>query len=379
MNDEQLHVVLTGGGTGGHLFPGLAVAEQLRLLDATMRITIATGSKSFERNQTLLAGLEHLPLPSHPLARGAAGAWAFVKENLTGYRTARRFLRMQNVALVVGLGGYASVPMAWAAASNRVPLVLLEQNAVPGRAMRWLAPRASLVCAAFETVRPYLRSGGPVRITGNPIRSGFSSGAKSVRAAAGAERQLLVLGGSGGSRTLNEQVPRALYKLGTALNGWRVAHQTGPRDCESTAALYRKLGVQAIVAPFIERIQPALQGADLVISRAGGTTLAELAAAGVPAVLVPYPHAAGDHQRKNADLFVAPGAARLIDPREVAGRFDTAMAEALADLLLDPYRRQSMSDHMQALAKPYAAWHVATMVHQLAEAARDRRLARKIA
>ncbi len=280
---------------------------------------------------------------------------------------------------MVGLGGYASVPMAWAAATSRVPLVLLEQNAVPGRATRWLSPRAAQICAAFQDVRPHLRAGGPVRVTGNPIRSGFFAGAKTVEPAANAQRQLLILGGSGGSQTLNQHVPRALYKLPQALAGWRIVHQTGPRDYEATVALYRKLDVPALVAPFVERIQPVLHHTDLAISRAGGTTLAELAAAGVPAVLLPFPHAADNHQRRNADVFAAAGAAQIVDQREVAGRLDNALAESLSGLLLDPYRRRLMSDRMHQLAHPYAAWHVATMVQQLAEAARERRAARSVA
>ena len=163
---EPCHVVFAGGGTGGHLFPGLAVASELRALNAAVRITLATGNKPLEREQVAAAGLEQLKLPSHPWPRGPRGAWRFVAENLSGYRAARRFLRENEVSAVVGLGGYASAPMAWAAASAGVPLVLLEQNAVPGRVTRWLAPRASLVCVAFEEARSQLQCGGPVRCDG---------------------------------------------------------------------------------------------------------------------------------------------------------------------------------------------------------------------
>ena len=160
MNDDSPHVVFAGGGTGGHLFPGLAVAEQLQAIAPTARITVATGGKPFEQAHVAAAGFAHLRLPSHPLASGAAAKWRFVKDNLVGYRRARRFLRATGVSLVVGLGGYASVPMAWAAAAARIPLVLLEQNALPGRVTRWLAPRAALVCLAFEEARPMRRRPG---------------------------------------------------------------------------------------------------------------------------------------------------------------------------------------------------------------------------
>jgi UDP-N-acetylglucosamine--N-acetylmuramyl-(pentapeptide) pyrophosphoryl-undecaprenol N-acetylglucosamine transferase len=284
-------------------------------------------------------------------------------------------VRQTGVSLVVGLGGYASVPMAWAAASLRVPLVLLEQNAVPGRVTRWLAPRAALVCTAFDEAAEHLKAGGPIRVTGNPIRAGF--GQVGVPALAGEEppeggtsaRQLVILGGSGGSRTLNEQVPRALYKIEQELTGWRIVHQTGPRDWQATTTLYRKLGLEAIVVPFVERIERVLARSDLAISRSGGTTLAELAAAGLPAILLPWPKAAADHQRKNADVFAAAGAAHVIDAREVAGRLDNAIAQPLSALIRNAERRQLMSEAMQTLARPNAAWHVATMIAQMLEAA----------
>ncbi len=381
MTEESLHIVFAGGGTGGHLFPGLAVAEQLQVILPDARITIATGDKPFEQVQVGAAGFDHLRLPSHPFA-GATGTWRFVKDNLSGYRRAKRFVRKTGVSLVVGLGGYASVPMAWAAASLRVPLVLLEQNAVPGRVTRWLAPRATLVCTAFDEAANHLKSGGPVRVTGNPIRAGFGhveavdgwhwpatvrESASAGAAPSPADCQLVILGGSGGSRTLNEQVPRALYKIERELSGWRIVHQTGPRDWNATTTLYRKLGINAIVVPFVDRIERVLTRSDLAISRSGGTTLAELAAAGLPAILLPWPKAAADHQRKNADAFAAAGAAHLIDAREVTGRLDNAIARPLAALLRDAERRQLMAEGMQTLARPNAAWHVAKMIAQMLE------------
>ena len=164
--------------------------------------------------------------PSHPLT-GPAGTWRFVKENVSGYRRARRFVRLTKVSLVVGLGGYASLPMAWAATSSGIPLVLLEQNAFPGRVTRWFAPRAALICAAFRRSAAASESGGPVRVTGNPIRGGFLSAAEEIERPASPDRQLLILGGSGGSRTLNEQVPRALYKIASRAD--RLANRSSNR------------------------------------------------------------------------------------------------------------------------------------------------------
>ena len=152
-----------------------------------------------------------------------------------------------------------------------------------------------------------------------------------------------MLGGSGGAQSLNKFVPRALYKLRDLLSGWQIIHQSGPRESDSTAELYRKLALEATVVPFVQNLPAVLRHADLVVSRAGGTTLAELAATGTPAVLIPYPHAADNHQRLNADVFVAAGAVRLVDEREIKLRLDNALAAEITNLLIDADLRQSMS------------------------------------
>ena len=153
MKKSTIHIVFSGGGTGGHLFPGLAVAQQLAAAVPGVRITFCGGGKPFERKYVGRAGFDYLTLPARPLPHGAREAVAFLVENVAGYLAASRFLGEEHVAAVVGLGGYASVPMARAATQRRVPLVLLEQNAVAGRATRWLARRAALVCTAFDADR----------------------------------------------------------------------------------------------------------------------------------------------------------------------------------------------------------------------------------
>ena len=361
------HIVFTGGGTGGHLFPALAVAELLVRDLPEMRITFAGKGNHFERAHVAAAGFEYLPLRCAPAPRSPRAVLSFIAGNLTGYRTAQRFLARQNAAIVVGLGGYASFPMGFAAVRRGVPLVLLEQNAVPGRATRWLAPSAKLVCTAMEQAKPYLRVRGALRVTGNPIRDGFARLASSIDATGGNGRpgQLLVLGGSGGARTLNESVPRALYKARSHLAGWKIVHQSGQSEPESVRQLYGKLGLEATVVPFITDMAGVLARTDLAICRSGGTTLAELAAAGVPAILLPYPHAADDHQRKNADVFTASGGCQTLDERELSGRLDNHLAHSLSDLLGDPERRATMSRAIRRLAHPVATWDVATMIRHM--------------
>jgi UDP-N-acetylglucosamine--N-acetylmuramyl-(pentapeptide) pyrophosphoryl-undecaprenol N-acetylglucosamine transferase len=359
MLPPPLHIVFTGGGTGGHLFPGLAVAERLAEQLPHMRITFAGSGKPFERRRVAEAGFQYLALPCRPVPQRAREAFSFVIENFAGYLAARRFLVETDVAVVVGLGGYASVPMGRAAARRGVPLVLLEQNAVPGRATRWLAWRATLICLAMPSAGQSLRCRCAVEVTGNPIRDGF-------RPAAPAGRQLLVLGGSGGARSLNESVPRALYKLRGQLADWRIIHQAGELGLPSTRNLYHKLALEATVFDFIPNMPAVLTASALAVCRSGGTTLAELAVAGVPAVLLPYPHATGDHQRRNAEVYAAAGGAVVLDERELPGRLDNHLAEAISPLLADPRRRADMSSAMRRLSRPEAAAHVAALLLSIA-------------
>jgi len=352
------HIVFAGGGTGGHLFPGLAVAEDLRRRAPHLRITFAGTGRSFELDHVQDAGFDYFALACRPFPHKASEALRFLTDNLAGYYAARRYLREQNATLVVGLGGYASVPAARAAAALRIPYVLLEQNAVPGRATRWLAPAAAMVCSAFEGLRPYLKSGCRVRVTGNPLRREFVEAGAPVRNLPdrlGGRRTLVVLGGSGGAQTLN----------GAVLHGWRIVHQAGERHVARTAQLYRKLGIAATVSPFIDELPPLLRASHLAISRAGGTTLAELAASALPAIVLPYPTATDNHQRKNADVFAAASACRTIDQRELSGRLDNHLAQAVIELTGDHPLRIRMAQAISGLARPRATRNVSRSLAEL--------------
>ncbi len=291
------HIVFTGGGTAGHLFPGLAVAQKLAADRPGVRITFAGTGKPLERDLVDSAGFDYLPLSSRPLPRRASEALAFVVENMAGYFAAGRFLDEEQVAGVVGLGGYASVPLGRAAARRSLPLVLMEQNAVLGRANRWLSRFASLLCTSFEETGRIGRTRCQVRCPGNPTREIVGWTAASITKNADrpgspscrAKQRLLVLGGSGGARSLNENVPRALYKIRHLLADWQIVHQSGEADLEATRELYRKFAIEADVSAFWPDMPALIGGSSLAVCRAGGTTLAELSAAGAPALLVPYP------------------------------------------------------------------------------------------
>ena len=396
-------VVFSGGGTAGHLFPGLAVARQLADRVPKLRIVFAGGGRQEEQRLIQEAKFDYLTVPCHAAPRRLRDLIPFLAASWSGYRTAKRFLTQNPVQVVVGLGGYASVPMARAGTRCRIPLVLLEQNAVPGRATRWLARRADVLCSAFAEVKHYLPPQCHWRVTGNPVREAFlanhlpqsplETGGRAFHGAhqqsgrrpswpplptelavpaGGIEappvqrpKQLLVLGGSRGARWLNTNVPLALAEIKKHFDGWRVVHQTGHDDHEPTAAIYRRLGIEAFVHPFIVDVAKALATSDAVICRAGGTTLAELAVCGIPALLVPYPYAADDHQRRNAEVYADAGACLLLDQREVAGRPEQSLATQILPLIGSLKTRETMARRMRAMAYPEAAADIASMIHKM--------------
>jgi UDP-N-acetylglucosamine--N-acetylmuramyl-(pentapeptide) pyrophosphoryl-undecaprenol N-acetylglucosamine transferase len=361
---SPLHIVFAGGGTTGQLQPGLAVAAHVKERFPVAKITFVGSGKPLERHPVRAAGFHYVTVPSQPVPRNVFLAMRFVTYNVAGYWASRWFLKEHRVSLVVGLGGYASAATVRAAVSRGVPTVLLEQNAVPSQATKWLARSADMVCAGFDDARAHFSPDTPLIVTGNPARPAFERmyrerGAANAgsNASTAAERslRLVVIGGAGGARSLNEFMPRALLKLGSRLNGWQVVHQTGEGQLQPTIERYRDAGVEALVVSFIDEMAPVLFNSDLVVCRAGGTTLAELALAGVPAVLVPYARDAEAYQLANAEVVAAAGAAVVIDESSLEEPLDEALVDQLAPLVADDACRRSMASSMRALARPDAA------------------------
>ncbi len=366
MNDAP-HIVFAGGGTAGHLFPGLAVAEAMRSALLPWTFTFAGGGKPAERMAVRRAGFEYLTLPCHRLPRRPRSVPRFLWSNLAGFRRAQSFLRKNRVAAVVGLGGFASAPMARAAVGCRVPLILLEQNAFPGRVTRWLARSADLVCTALKESLPHLPTQCNAVVTGNPVRRGITQlAATSAKSTLAAKPLLLVLGGSGGSQWLNQQVPASLATLKPLAAPWRIIHQSGSHDVRATRTRYQSLSLEAHITPFIDDMADALSHADLVVCRAGGTTLAELAAAAVPAIAVPFPLAADDHQRHNAAAYQDMGTCHMVQQPQMAGRESCQLTCQLERLLGGEESRTALSIAARKTSHPHAADTVARRIGQLA-------------
>ena len=268
-----------------------------------------------------------------------------------------RILSRRDPALVIGVGGYSSGPVVAAAAARGIPTMLLEQNAVPGITNRLLARVVSAAAVTFEATVPFFRGKGFV--SGNPVRREFLASEAGIQerepartaGMGGTAVRILIFGGSQGAHAINMAMAEAAPRL-AAVRGLAVTHQTGDRDLEVVRSAYREAGLEAGVEPFLYEMDREVRSADLVVCRAGATTLAELTAAGKPSILVPLPTAADNHQRKNADVIAEAGAGELIDQRELTGE---RLAARIIALAADPAAREAMGRAARRLARPDAA------------------------
>jgi len=354
---EQTNYLFCGGGSGGHLFPGLAVAEVLLRRDPASAVAFAGSTREVE--QTVFSGssAEHIAIEMLPASALCRSPFQFIRTHRAAVARSLEILDQRQPAAVIGLGGFASVPVVTAAAKRQVPIVLLEQNRVAGRATRWLARKASAVCIAFpETI---IQSAKPeVILTGNPVRTSI------VAERSGPEpgNEILVLGGSQGATRLNDAVLAVLSDETALPLGWRIAHQTGPSDEQRVRSHYKKHGIDARVAAFFDDMPGRYRNASILISRAGGTTLAELSCVGRASVLVPFPNSVGDHQLKNAECFADSNAAILV---QHGSESVTQLRAAISQLVGDRNERERLASSMKLLGSPDAASRVADVVQRV--------------
>ena len=358
---KPIRVVIAGGGTGGHLFPGIAVARELLRRRPEAVITFAGTAKGVEARVLPREGFQLDLLRSTGLKGMSATAFArgIAVLPLSGL-DAWQIISRRRPDVVIGVGGYSSGPVVLAAATRRIATVLLEQNAVPGLTNRLLARVVSAAAVTFESTREYFGRRGFV--TGNPVRSEFFDPAPAE--SAGGPPRILIFGGSQGAHAINMAMVEAAPRLAARRGGLAVTHQTGERDLEEVRDGYRRAGLEARVEPFLFTMDREMKQADLVVCRAGATTLAELTAAGVPSLLVPLPTAADDHQRKNAEVLVAGGAADMIAQRDLTG---ARLADRVEALIADRERLRGMSQAARRFARPDAARAIVERVLELAE------------
>lgn len=354
-------ILIVAGGTGGHVFPGLAVAEALR---ARARAVVWLGTRrGLEARVVPAQGIDVEWISITGVRRRGLLAWLTAP-----FKTAAAViqvlgaLRRRRPAAVLGMGGFVSGPGGIAAWLTRRPLLIHEQNAVVGTTNRWLARLADRIFEGFPGAFPAARA---PRCIGNPVRRAIVAvppPRERARARNGADVRVLVLGGSQGARALNETVPAAIARLPEALRP-KIRHQAG-NTLEAARASYAAAGIEADVVPFIDDMAGAYAFADLVIARAGALTIAELAAVGVAAILVPYPYAVDDHQTRNAAYCVEQGSAVAIAEGELSPE---RLAHELESLLAERARLLEMSERAREMARPHAAEELAAACIELAE------------
>jgi len=349
--DDHLRIAFAGGGTGGHIFPALALAREFERHDPRAEIVFFGTRRGLDTKLIPGHGYQlHLIEVEALKGRGMKGILRSLAKLPGAIVSSLRKLRALRPQLVVGLGGYSSGPVLLAAYFLRIPTVLVEPNSIPGLSNRLLGHVAKRIFIAFSRTRDFFPEKS-VRLTGNPLRPEVIPGSSPVPTPAWNGFTLLVLGGSQGSKTINAGVLAGMPEVAREIPHFRVIHQTGAADRAGVEQSYRETGVPAVVLDFIEDMGRVYSQADLVIARAGATTLAELLAWGKPAILVPYPFAADQHQRENSRELVEKGAALIFEDRELSG---PQLARAVLELYRDEKRREKMGQIARELAHPEA-------------------------
>jgi UDP-N-acetylglucosamine--N-acetylmuramyl-(pentapeptide) pyrophosphoryl-undecaprenol N-acetylglucosamine transferase len=361
--------VIAGGGTGGHLYPGIAIAEELQKRQPQARIVFAGRGLPLERTIVERHGYALVGIRSGGVVgRSFFGRLAGIGNAVRGFFEAGKVIDILKPRSVIGVGGYASFPMVLAAQARRVPTLIQDQNAVPGLSNRLLGRAARAIALTYDETRRYF--GGRGTVTGNPIRAEFQKAdrdrARARRATGDPRLHLFVVGGSQGSRALNDAVLAALPHLADRRDRLQIVHGTGPTDAERVTAAYAQAGFDATVLPYLQEIRAAYEEADLVLCRAGASTVSEVQACGKAAILVPLPTSAHDHQKKNAEAAARAGAAVLLEQRELTG---SSLAQEIHRLLDDPKRLEAMERAAASLARPDAAARIVDLVQGLEQTA----------
>jgi UDP-N-acetylglucosamine--N-acetylmuramyl-(pentapeptide) pyrophosphoryl-undecaprenol N-acetylglucosamine transferase len=366
-------VLIAGGGTGGHLYPGIAVARELLARRPDALVTFAGTAAGIEsrvvpREHFVLDVIRSAGLKGKSLAAVIRGAALLPLSALDAWRVLSR----RRPSVVVGVGGYSSGPIVALAALRRIPTVLMEQNAMPGLTNRTLARVVDAAAVTYEESIAFF--GNKAFMAGNPVRAEFFDPSverhgertnDQPQTPPGAAR-VLVFGGSQGAHAINVAMVEAAARLAAAAPPLAITHQTGERDLEMVRQGYARAGLSARVEPFLFAMDREMKNADLVVCRAGSTTLAELTAVGRAAILVPLPTATDDHQRRNAMAMVDAGAARMIDQRELTGE---RLAGDLVALAMDGEARRRMAAVARTRARPEAARVIVDRILALAGAA----------
>jgi len=364
LRSNKYKIAIAAGGSGGHIFPGIATAQALKASGRVKKIIFIGRKKGLEENI-----IPYYDFPFYSIkTAGLVGKSLFAKlkggwQMLVGVKESLSLLRQEEIDLVVGTGGYVSAPVAFAATCLRIPIVLHEQNAIPGKANQVLSHLAKCICASYASSLSYFPKKKCV-LTGNPVRKDILNiNTKRIYASTHSRLQVLVLGGSQGAKVINKAVCDAWSYLKSYQTNVYFIHQTGTKDFGWVKSIYKERGILGEPRAFIKDMAAVYTNTDIVISRAGATTLAEITTIGLPSILIPYPWAIG-HQLYNAQELAKVGAAIIIPQETLSGQ---KLAEVLISLIQDKDRLQQMAEAARTLGKPQAAYQISNVCLTLLE------------
>jgi len=362
-----MKVLIAGGGTGGHVYPGIAIAEELRRIHPDAKVIFVGGRRGVEATAVPESGFPIRFVTVRGLPRRAWWRWpGAVLANAIGFVQAVWLVSMERPDVVVGTGGYVSGPVALAAFMMGRPLLLQEQNSIPGLANRWLARVAREVHLSFTEARGYFARKDNLKVTGNPVRAFILEGDRSTGVQEfgliEGKPTVFIFGGSRGAHRINEASLDAMRRLKGRVDVQFIL-QTGREDFEWAKQIAESEQLPTRVVPYLRQIHLAYAVAELVVCRSGAMTLAEIAACGTPAILVPYPYAAHNHQEVNALNLVERGAAAMVPDRELTGE---RLAREIAHLLADRQTLRRMSANARTFARLDAAERLVRSIERAA-------------
>jgi len=365
---EKLTVVLTGGGTGGHIYPAIAVAQKLKTDEDIKKLYYIGCSANMERDITQKENIEFLPVIISGMPRKTGfGLIKWFFELFKAVIQSIKHLYRIKPDVILGTGGYVSGPVLLAAIILKIPFVIHESDAHPGMANRWLAPAAKYVSVSFEQAKKYINSKN-IKINGNPVRENFNAINREVALSSlnltPNKKTLLVIGGSQGARTINNALIGAVQKL-TCEHNFQVIHQTGKKNIEEYTKQLSEVWQDFtacpdyVLRPYFDDMSIPLASADMAISRAGSLSISELNLSGLPSILIPYPYAASDHQRFNAKAMEEAGAAIYLEDSECNSE---KLIFCILELFNNPDKLLKMREINKSLAKPESAKNIVEML-----------------
>lgn len=368
-------IFFAGGGTGGHLYPGIAVAEALRELKPELQPLFLCTQREIDRTILSKTGFEFIEQPIVPPIRNVGGLLKFWKSWRETKDLVRRTYRQRRPAAVLGLGGYAAGVAVRLMAQRKRPTVILNPDVVPGKANQYLLRHVRAMCCQFEATKDHVPATqlSKLHVAGCPIRMSIVAKvpADEARTRLGLSRDLMTLvvtGASQGALTVNEAVLGCVKQLN--LQGWQILHLSGKEHAEAVRAAYREAEIPAAVVDFTPNMADVWSAADLTVSRSGASSCAELTAAGVPSILFPYPYHKDQQQKLNAQVLADAGAAVLLEDKKQQKANVAQLLPVLQSLLRDSPKRLAMSAAATAIGKPNAASDVAKLITQMLEVGR---------